>query len=325
MDGKSFKDPVSFQEVLKAEKVVYQYLKPTQLIYYQGLSNLIGAEIYIKHENHHPCGSFKIRGGINAMNHLKNIGVKGVITFSTGNHGISVATAAKWFGLEAVVVVPEGNNSVKNQLIKNTGAKLIEAGKTFEEAAQRVEQLRQEKNLYYIHAANEPHLINGVGTEFLEIAKDLPNINTIILPIGAGSEVAAAVTVLKQLNPNIDIIAVQAEKSQAAYLSWKNKMIQTGENKTFAGGFATGTAYELPFQIYKDNLANFVLLTEAEIKEGIALALKYTHNLAEGAGAATIMAAIKIREKLKGKKVVLQMSGSNIDLNILKEVTNNYL
>ena len=325
MDGKSFKVPVSFQEVLKAEKVVYQYLKPTQLIYYGGLSDLIGAEIYIKHENHHPGGSFKIRGGVNVMHHLNKAGIKGVITFSTGNHGISVATAAKWFGLEAVVVVPKGNNPVKNQLIKNTGAELIEAGETFDEAAKKVERLRQDKNLYYIHAANEPHLINGVGTEFLEIAKDLPNINTIILPIGAGSEVAAAVTVLKQLNPNIDIIAVQAEKSQAAYLSWKNKMIQTSKNKTFAGGFATGTAYELPFQIYKDSLADFVLLTEVEIKEGIALALKYTNNLAEGAGAATITAAVKIREKLKGKKVVLQMSGSNIDLNILKEVTNNYL
>lgn len=211
---KSLKNSVSFNEVLKAEKAIYQYLKPTQLIYYKGLSNLIGTEIYIKHENHHPGGSFKIRGGINVMHHLKNAGTEGVITFSTGNHGISVATAAQWLGLKVVVVVPKGNNPVKNQMIKNTGAILIEAGKTFEEAAQKVDQLRNEKNLYYIHAANEPHLINGVGTEFLEILKDIPDVDVIILPLGAGSEIAAAVTVLKQINPNIDIIAVQAENQK---------------------------------------------------------------------------------------------------------------
>ncbi len=317
--------PVALHEVLRAEKVVYQYLKPTPLMYNKGLSDDLDAEIYVKHENHHPGGSFKIRGGVNTMHHLKNDGIQGVITFSTGNHGISVATAAKWFGLEAVIVVPKGNNPVKNQQIKATGAELIEAGESFEEAAQMVEQLQEERNLYFIHAANEPHLINGVGTEFLEIIKELPDIDAVILPLGAGSEIAAAVTVLKQINPAIEIYAVQAEMSKAGYLSWKNKRIESSENKTFAGGFATGSAYELPFQIYREQLADFVLLTEDEIKEGIAMALKYTHNLIEGAGAAPIMAAKKLSERLRGKTVVLQMSGSNLDLKMLKEVSKEYL
>lgn len=325
MESKAHKSFVSLHEILKAEKIIYKYLKPTQLIYYKGLSELIGAEMFIKHENQHPGGSFKIRGGINVMHHLQKIGIEGVITFSTGNHGISVATAAKWLGLEAVIVVPEGNNPVKNQMIQDTGAILIEAGETFEEAAKKVEQIREEKNLYYVHAANEPHLINGVGTEFLEIIKDLPDLDAVILPLGAGSEIAAAITVLKQINPAIEIYAVQAEQSKAAYLSWKNKRIESSENKTFAGGFATGSAYELPFHIYKDHLSDFILLTEEEIKEGIVMALKYTHNLAEGAGAATIMAAKKLSNQLKGKKVVLQMSGSNIDLAVLKEITQKYL
>lgn len=312
--------PVSLPEVLRAQKVISWYLKEIPLIYNKGLSELTGAEIYIKHENHNPGGSFKIRGGLNIMHHLKQSGVKGVITFSTGNHGISIATAANWFGLEAVIVVPMGNNSAKNLQIKQAGAELIEAGETFEEAALIVEQLQKERNLYFIHAANEPHLINGVGTEFLEIIKELPDMDGIILPLGAGSEIAAAVTVLKQIKPNIEIYAVQAEQSKAAYLSWKSQKIETSKNNTFAGGFATGSAYKLPFQIYKDQLTDFVLLTENEIKDGIAMAIKHTHNLAEGAGASTIMAALKLSDTLKGKKVVLQMSGSNLDYNMLKKV-----
>lgn len=312
--------PISIKEVFRAKENVYKYLKPTKLNYYKNLSDIIGAEIYIKHENHNPGGSFKIRGGINIMHHLKEKGVKGVITFSTGNHGISVATSAKWFGMDAVVVVPKGNNLAKNKTITDTGAELIEEGRNFEEAAKVVEKLSRERNLYYVHAANEPHLINGVGTEFLEIVDDLPDVDVVILPIGAGSEVAAAITVLKNINPNIEIIAVQAECSKAAYLSWKNKIIEVSENKTFAGGFATGSAYELPFEIYKDKLDDFVILSEEEIKKGIAFSLKYTHNLAEGAGGAPIMAAIELKDKLKNKKVVLQMSGCNIDEKILKEV-----
>lgn len=313
---------ISIEEVFYARKIVQQFLKRTPLTSYKGLSDLIGAEVYIKHENHNPGGSFKIRGGINVMHHLKNAGIKGVITFSTGNHGISIATAAKWFDIEATVVVPKGNNAAKNQLIRDAGALLIEEGDTFEEAAKAVERLREERNLYFIHTANQPHIINGVGTEFIEIIEDLPEIDTIILPIGAGSEIAAAVTVLKGINPRIEIIAVQAECSKAAYLSWKHRTIQTSVNTTFAGGFATGSGYEVPFEIYKDQLSDFVLLSEEEIKTGIELALRYTRNLAEGAGAAPIMAALKLKDKLKGKKVVLQMSGCNTDLEILKEVVS---
>lgn len=303
--------PISLQEVLKAEQVVYQVIKPTQLNYYQSFSDEIGANVYIKHENHLPGGSFKIRGGLNIMHHLKQQKVKGVITFSTGNHGISIATAAKMAGIEATIVVPKGNNKEKNQRIKETGAFLEEVGDDFEQAAQFGEKIQKERNLYYIHAANEPHLINGVGTEFTEIMRELPELDAIILPIGGGSELAAAATVLKTINPKIEIYAVQAECSKAAYLSWRSGKIMQSTNKTFAGGFATGIAYELPFALYKDQLSDFILLSEKEISKGIHLALLHTHNLAEGAGASTLIAAQKIKNRLKGKNVVLQMSGCN--------------
>ena len=303
--------PISIAETIRSRTTISSYLKATQLAFYEGLSRLVGANIYIKHENHNPTGTFKIRGGVNLMFHIKKQGIKGVTTFSTGNHGLSIATAAKWFGLEAIIVVPENNNPAKNRAIKDCGAELIEAGTTFEEASLKVNELCNQRSLYYVHPANEPHLINGVGTEFLEVFEELPDIDVMILPIGAGSEAAAAITTLRSLKKGIEIIAVQAQASSAAYLSWQKKKIVQAENNTFAGGFATGIAYETPFGIYQENLDDFVLLSEDEIYDSIGLALYYTHNLAEGAGAASIMAAYKLRDRIKGKNVVLQMSGCN--------------
>lgn len=303
--------PISLAEVLSAKIRVYTYLIPTPLRYYQNLSSLIGADIYVKHENHNPTGSFKLRGGVNLMHHLSASKVAGVVTFSTGNHGLSIAQAADYYEIEATIVVPKGNNKAKNRAIVATGAQLIEAGETFEEASLVVEELVREHSLYYVHPANEPHLINGVGTEFLEILETVPDIDAVILPIGAGSEAAAASVVVKAVNPEVEIYGVQAESSCAAYKSWKSGQIVSSENRTFAGGFATGIGYETPFALYKDNLTDFVLLSEDEIYEGIALAGYYTHNLLEGAGAATIMAAIKLKDRLQGKKVVLQFSGCN--------------
>jgi len=303
--------PISLVEVLRAKSVVYEYLTPTALTRYENLSSLLDAEVFVKHENHNPTGTFKVRGGINLMHQLRNSNVGGVITFSTGNHGLSIAQAAAWFGLEATIVVPENNNPAKNRSIKSTGATLVEGGKTFEEASLVVKELINQRELYYAHPANEPHLINGVGTEFLEIIEALPELDAIILPIGAGSEAAAATVVLKTINPDIQIFAVQAKSSSAAFQSWKSGKIVSSENTTFAGGFATGIAYETPFEIYRNSLTDFVVLSEDEIYEGISLAGYYTHNFVEGAGASTIMAAIKLKEQIQGKKVVLQFSGCN--------------
>jgi len=310
--------PINLLEVIKARKIVNSYLKPTNLINYPNLSRDIGVDIYIKHENHNPTRSFKIRGGINLMYHLKQNNIKDVITFSTGNHGLSISTSAKMLGLNATVVVPNGNNITKNNMIKDTGAKLIEGGDTFEDASKVVEEIVKQNDAYYAHPADEPHLINGVGSEFLEILEDLCDIDAIILPLGGGSEVAAATTVFKALKPDIEIYAVQAEQSCAAYKSWKEKKILSSSNTSFAGGFATGIGYETPFNIYKNALSDFVLLSEDEIYKGIKLAKEYTNNIVEGAGASTIMAAIKLKDRLKGKKVVLQYSGANPTLEELK-------
>lgn len=303
--------PISLSETLGARTIIRPHLNPTPLRRYQSLCKLIGAEVWVKHENHNPTGTFKIRGGINLMHHLRQGGVRGVITYSTGNHGTSVSTAARMFGLEAVIVVPERSNPLKMQAIREAGGELVEYGANFDEAGRRVMELREERGLYLVHPANEAHIINGVGTEFLEILEEVPDLDVMLVPLGGGSEVAAAITVLKSVRPEIEVIAVQAEAAPAAYRSWKAGRIVEAENTTFAGGVATGTAYEVPFSIFARGLDDFIMLSEEELYEGIALALHHTRNLAEGAGAATLRAAIKIRAQLAGKKVALQFSGCN--------------
>lgn len=308
---KNISESISLRRVMGARDVLRPYLKPSPLRNYKSLDRNIGARVHIKHENLNPTGTFKIRGGINLMHNLSKDGVKGVITYSTGNHGVSTAASAGMFGLNAVVVVPENSNPLKVAAIKDAGAELIEYGVDFEEAGRKVEELVEERGLYFVHPANEPHLINGVGTEFLEIIEQVPDLEIMLVPIGAGSEVAAAITVLKSINPKIEVIAVQAEMSQAAYKSWKDGQIVTSPNNTFAGGFATGTAYEVTFSIYRELLDDFVLLSEEELYEGIALAAHHTRNLAEGSGGSCLRAAFKIKDRLAGRKVAVQMSGSN--------------
>ncbi len=313
--------PISLHQVLKAKPVVSQLLSPSPLIKYDSLSELLGFNVYVKHENQNLTGSFKIRGGINLMTAIKAAEVNGVITFSTGNHGLSIAKSAVMLGVPVIIVVPEGTNPVKVKLIEETGAEVIQAGKNFDEAALVVAELSESKGYYYAHPANEPHIINGVGTEFLEILSDLPEVDAVILPLGGGSEVAAAVTTLKPVNPDIDIYAVQAELSSAAYHSWRQQKIVTSTNNTFAGGFATGSAYQTTFDIYKEQLADFILLSEQEILQGIAMAAHHTKQIVEGAGSSTIMAAWKLRKELAGKNVVLQFSGANASA---EELTQAY-
>ncbi|MCE0494902.1 threonine ammonia-lyase [Vibrio salinus] len=314
--------PISLYEALKAKSVISGYLSASPLYRYENLSQFLNCNAYIKHENYNMTGSFKIRGGLNLMSHIRQNHINGVVTFSTGNHGLSVATSASMNNIPSIIVVPEGTPRAKVQLIENAGAKVIEAGSNFDESARVVLDINENKGFYNVHPANEPLLINGVATEFLEILDKLHNIDAIILPLGGGSEVAAAITVFKALKPAIEIYAVQAKASDAAYVSWKSKSVCERDNTTFAGGFATGTAYSTTFNIYKNSLTDFVLLNENEILQGIALSAHYTHNMVEGAGGATLMAAWKLRKQLEGKNVVMQFSGANASAEEINRALN---
>jgi threonine dehydratase len=312
---------ISLAQVEAAQKIVYQHMRPTPLIHYPLLSQELGLQAYVKHENHTPIGAFKIRGGLNIMAHLARQGVPGVITATRGNHGQSVALAARAYGIPATIVVPVGNNPEKNALMRAQGAELLEHGRDFDAARVLVEQLQHERDLYYVHPANEPLLINGVGTYWLEVYQELPDLDVALVPVGGGSGICAAITVLKALRPAVRIIGVQAENAPAVYQSWKSRRLcETASADTFADGLATRVAFALPFGIMQQGLDDMVLVSEADMRQAIVRLLRTTHNLAEGAGAAPVAAAWKLRQALQGQRVVMVLSGGNIDLATLRWV-----
>lgn len=314
-------DKISLAQAEAAQQAVYAHMRPTPLIRYPLLSQEMGLQAYIKHENHTPIGAFKIRGGLNLMAQLAQQGIPGVITVTRGNHGQSIALAAQLYGIPATVVVPVGNNPEKNALMRAQGAELIEYGKDFDEARTMAEQLQHERGLRYVHPANEPALINGVGTYWLEVYQDLPDLDVAIVPVGGGSGICAAITVLKTLRPAVRLIGVQAENAPAVYLSWKNRRLcETDSSDTFADGLATRVAFAMPFEIIQQGLDDMVLVSEEAMRQAVLCLLRTTHNLAEGAGAAAVAAGWQLRDELQGQKVVMVLSGGNIDLATLRWV-----
>ncbi|MCR4397790.1 MAG: threonine/serine dehydratase [Firmicutes bacterium] len=309
-------------DVMRARTVVSRFLRPTPLIRPPALEAALGCEVFLKCENLQPVGVFKVRGGLNLLSRLTPEEKRtGVITASTGNHGQSIAYAAKVFGVRAIIGAPEKANPYKVESIRRLGAEVVLHGRDFDEARLRVEELARQEGYRYIHSMNEPLLIAGVATAYLEILEEEPDIDYLFVPIGGGSGACGACIVAKSLNPRIRVIGVQAEKAPAFYLSWKNgRLVETESADTFAEGLATRVAFELPFYILRKYLDDLVLVSEEEMRQAIVLLLESAHQLAEGAGAAATAAARKMSKGLKGKRVALMLSGGNITLDQLRRV-----
>ena len=319
-------EKVTLEDVYKAWNIVRRYLPKTPLISSPALSKRLGFDAYVKCDNTLPTGAFKVRGGVNLISQLSDAEKRrGVIAASTGNHAQSVAYAACLFGAKAIIGMPEGSNPDKVEATRCYGANVEFHGKDYDEARCWVEDEAKRKRYRYIHSANEPLLIAGVGTLYLEIMKEIPDVDAILVPIGGGSGAAAACIVAKAINPKVKVIGVQAEKAPAVYLSWKNKrLMETESADTFAEGLATRVAFKLTFDILSNMIDDIVLVSEEEIKKAILTLLETTHQLAEGAGAASTAAAFKMREQLQGKKVALPLTGGNLTMknlsNIFKEL-----
>ena len=319
------KAAVSLDGVYDARERIAPYLGRTPLLRHPLLVDQLGCEVYIKHENHLPTGAFKVRGGMNYMAQLSDEEKKiGVAAATRGNHGQSVAMAAQTFGVRAVIAVPEGNNPEKNAAIRAYGAELIEYGRDYDEAREHLAEIVEREGLRYIHSGNEPHLIHGVGTYSLEIHEELPDLDAIIIPIGGGSGICGAATVFRALHPEVEIIGVQAENAPCVYQSWKQgTLVSTQSADTFADGMATRVPMELPLSIMRNQIDDIVLVSEEEIKDAILTLLSTTHNLAEGAGAASVAAIRKVGDRFKGKKIAAVLSGGNIDRETLNWVLGN--
>jgi threonine dehydratase len=316
-------DEPTLQDVLSARRSVAAHLHRTPLHRYPGIDEILGTTTWIKHENHHAVGAFKVRGGVHLATRLTESERRaGLYTASTGNHGQSIAYAAKVTGGHATIAVPEGANPSKVAAMRALGAEVVFHGADYDEARVWVEALAKQKGGRFIGPA-DPELIAGVGTLTLEIFEDLPDVDTVMVPVGAGSGACGALLVARALSASVRVIGVQAEAAPAMYRAWKGQPLGDARAGTVAEGLATRVPFENTQRIMRHperGLDDFVLVSDAELEEAVRLLLRHTGNVAEHAGAAPLAAALRIREQLAGRRVVLILSGGNLGYESVRRI-----
>lgn len=312
----------TYESLVAAQPVVAKYLRPTPLLEWPGLSQMLGCRFYLKHENHNPTTAFKVRGGVYLISRLSaEQRLRGVIGCTTGNHGQSLAYACRLFGVRCVLVVPEEANPDKCAAMQALGAELVRHGRDFDEAREHCEVIRVERGLRYVHSANEPDLIAGVGTYGLEIFDQLPTPDVILVPVGLGSGICGTALAAAGRNPTTQVVGVQSEGAPAVARSWREgSEVRLDRIQTFAEGMATRAPAEMTLTLMRRHVADMVLVSDADLRRAIVWLLRHTHNLAEGAGAATLAAAWRMRRQLAGKTVVGVLSGGNLDLGELGRI-----
>lgn len=307
--------------VRRARARITPYLAPTPLRSYPSLGELVGGDVWVKHENFNPTGAFKVRGGVNLVcAEADDVRATGLIAASTGNHGQSVAYAARLFGVDARICVPENANPVKVRAMRGLGAEVIFHGADFDHAREHCQTLATEHGYRYVHSGDEPLLIEGVGTSTVEILEDQPGVEVVIAPIGGGSGAAGACIAAKAIDPSVEIIGVQSEAAPAAYLSWRSKSLIEDEMNTAVEGLATRVPFALPQSILWDLLDDFVLVSEEAISRATVAMIEHTRTLVETAGGAALAAALSLKDRLAGRRVALVCSGSNVTPEQLRKL-----
>ena len=323
----------TYADVVAAREFIAPYLPKTPLVRSEKLSAALGCDYYLKLENLQPVGAFKVRGGVNLVG--QQYGSRGqeqsapgavatgsdrtLVTASTGNHGQSIAYAGRLFNTRVIIYAPaERVNPAKLQAMRELGAEVRLHGRDFDEARLETERAAAAEGFRYVHSANEPRLISGVGTIGLEIFEDLPDVDVIIVPAGGGSCASGNCIVAHELNPSVKVIAVQSEAAPAMWHAWRNRNLEPYPTmQTEHEGLATRVPFALTNQILWELLSDFVLVSDEQINDAIALIVRDAKQVVEGAGAASLAAAIKLSEQLRGKKVVGVVSGGNIPLERL--------
>jgi threonine dehydratase len=301
-------------DVFKARRAIAPHLRATPAIEPPGLASAIGCRIVVKCENLNPTGAFKVRGGVNLLAALAaEERARGVVTASTGNHGQSVAYAARLFGCQAVIFMPEAANSLKVAATEALGATVVQTGRDFDAARIAAEEHAERHGSRFVHSSNEPLLVAGVGTAALELLEAVPELDVIFVPVGGGSGVMGAGVVARAVNPAIKVIGVQAEGAPAVYRSWREgRRVVTENVTTFAEGLATREPFAMPLALFPRLVDEIMLVSDDQIEQGIRLLIKTARQVAEGAGAATVAAAMARRSELTGKNVGVILSGGNI-------------
>ena len=321
--------PPTFEDIVAARAFIAPYLRKTPLVRVPKISDELGCDYYAKLENLNPTGAFKVRGGINLVGHEVSTESGSdrvtLVTASTGNHGQSIAYAGRLFGSPVIIYAPTENvNESKMQAMRDLGAEVRLHGRDFDESRLECERVAREEGFRYVHSANEPALIAGVGTIGLEIFDDLPDVDLIIAPAGGGSCAAGNSIVANKLNPRVPVIAVQSEAAPALWHAWRKRALDPYPTmQTQHEGLATRVPFELTSKILWELLEEFLLVTDEEINEAIRVLARSAKQVAEGAGAASLAAAMKMRDRLSGKKVVGIVTGGNIPLERFAKLLTN--
>jgi len=304
--------PPTIDDVRAARAFIAAHLPlPTPLLRPDALCATLGVDVRLKLESLLPTSAFKVRGGINLVGRDPTAHA-GVLAASTGNHGQSLAYAGARFGVPVTIFVPRDANPLKVASMRVLGATVIEHGADYDEARVECERRAAESGTRYVHSGDEPYLIAGVATATLEVLEAWPDVDVLVVPVGGGSGAAGASLAAKAVRPDLQVIGVQSEGAAAAYLSWRaGQAVTTASIETFAEGLATRTAFALPQRMLRERLDDFVLVSDDELRRAHPALLLDAHVVAEGAGAAATAAAWKLRDRLRGKRVALWVSGGN--------------
>lgn len=316
--------PISIDDVRAARERISPYLAPTPFREYPRLAELAGAgmRVFVKHENHQPTNSFKIRNGLSFMTTLDpEQRRRGVVAASTGNHGQGIAFGGTLLGVSTTICVPAGNNPDKNAAMRALGATVVEEGRDYDEAVGVMQRIASREGRVIAHSTNDPLIVAGAGTMTLEIIEQEPNLDAIVIAVGGGSQAVGAMTVANALAPHLEVYGVQAAGASAIHDSWHaGQRLTRPRADTFAEGVATRTTYDVTFPALQAGLAGFVTVTDAEIAESLRTIVSLTHSLVEGAGAMGFAALPKLRDQLTGKRVGIVFCGGNIDVVTLRRV-----
>jgi threonine dehydratase len=315
-------------QIHEAQAVVYRYMQPTPQYTWPLINERLSAgqqpaiEAWIKHENQTPVGAFKLRGALVYIDWLKQTqhDLKGVVAATRGNHGQGVGMAARLLGLKAVIVVPHGNSKEKNRAMLAQGVELVEHGHDFQESLEFAATLAKERGFAMVESFHE-RLVMGTATYALEFFQAAPPLDAIYVPVGLGSSICGVAAVRNALGLKTEIVGAVSSESPSYALSFKKHcVVEAPATTAIADGLSCRTPNAEAMEIIWSNIDRIVELTDAEIAQAMRAYYQDTHNLAEGAGAAPLAAAIKERANLPGKRIGLVLSGGNVDLEKYQDV-----
>ena len=310
----------TLQEMRRAHELVLSALRPTPAIVWPLLDQRLGAEVVVKHENHLPTGAFKVRGGLIYVDALikREPGTRGLISATRGNHGASLAFAGRRAGLKVTILAPQGNSREKNAAMRALGAELIEFGRDFQAAREEAMRLAALRGLHMVPSFHRD-LALGVGTYALELLSERSDLDALYVPIGQGSGICGCIAARDVLGLKTEIVGVQSTEAPAYALSFAaRRAVPTNSADTLADGMATRVPDQEALEVILKGAARMTLVSDDEVAAAVRAYWADTHNLAEGAGAAALAAAMKERPRLKGRKVGLVLSGGNIDLDLFQ-------